>query len=197
MDNNRIAIFYTQENLKKLCMSKVWFVDATFKVVPQGFEQLLIIQTIIEDKKYPLLYALMKRKNEESYNKIFLIIKENIKIINVEWIIVDFEMALCNSCAKNFENAKIRGCWFHFNQIFFRKLIELGCKVLFRQSSLFRTHCHLIAGLAFVPSNMIQDEYENLKFYFDHLSTVNPNIINIMNWFKNNFIVNTVGLNHI
>jgi hypothetical protein len=108
--DNRIIIFCTSKNLTLLCSSDIRFIDVTFKVVPNGFEQILIIKTVVKNKKHSLFFALMKKKNEISYDKVFSLIKEKESNIKVSWIIVNFELALVNSCIKNFENVRVRGC---------------------------------------------------------------------------------------
>ena len=138
----------------------------------------------------------MKKKNEISYDKVFSLIKEKESNIKVSWIIVDFELALVNSCIKNFKNARVRRCWFHFDQILFRKVSDLGCKKIFKESPSFRTHCFLISALAFVPPEKTLEEFDNLLFYFEHLQNINEKIFIFAEWFKSNYISNGVGKNH-
>ena len=61
-EDERIIIFCTKNNLNNLKSSKLWFVDSTFKVFPKGFEQLLIIQGLLNNKKYPFIFCIMKIK---------------------------------------------------------------------------------------------------------------------------------------
>jgi len=72
------------------------------------------------DNPIPLLIIPMTNKSYESYNNIFISLKtllENLKIkINYEKLIIiaDYEKALRNSIIKNFSEAKLEGCYFHY-----------------------------------------------------------------------------------
>lgn len=53
----RMLIFTTKENLKKLATSEPWFIDGTFDVVPSIFSQMFSIHCIINTKVIPLVYT--------------------------------------------------------------------------------------------------------------------------------------------
>ena len=46
-----------------------------------------------------------------------------------EFILIDFEYAAIKAFIFCFPNAKILGCWFHFGQCLFRKLVELEAEM--------------------------------------------------------------------
>lgn len=195
-EENRIIVFTTIENVLNLSSQKEWFIDATFKTVPKNFEQLLVIQANVYGKKFSLFFCLMKHKNEASYNKAFEILNRYIENLNLNWIILDYELALYNSLNKNFPGVKLRGCWFHFNQIFQRKLCELGFRKIFKAQPEFRNHCKLILSLAAVPVSDIKIEVSNLKFYFENKRNLKGEIKIVFDWFVLNFVNNEKLANH-
>ena len=75
IDNDRILMFSTEENLKYLHLSKFWIMDGTFKTVPHLFCQLHTIHANDGSETdfviVPLVYALMSTKTEECYRKLF------------------------------------------------------------------------------------------------------------------------------
>jgi hypothetical protein len=45
--------------------------DGTFKVVPEIFYQLYIIHTLYRDHVIPVCYALLRRKDASTYDRLF------------------------------------------------------------------------------------------------------------------------------
>ena len=100
------------------------------------------------------------------------------------------------SLKKNFPQTKLRGCWFHFNQIFQRRIVKLGYFKLYKHNVEFRLRCKLIVSLAFVPLCKITEEIESLKFYFSSkIKLVDESQI-LLNWFDINFNKNKKYMNH-
>ena len=70
-DFNRILLFSTEQNLKKLASDQChWFIDGTFKSSPQHFTQLLTIHAMKYDTILALVFALVPNKTRDSYTKI-------------------------------------------------------------------------------------------------------------------------------
>lgn len=55
-NENRVAAFGNTFLLTEFRTENTFFIDGTFKVVPKPFEQLLIIQGVFKEKKYPLIF---------------------------------------------------------------------------------------------------------------------------------------------
>ncbi|RMZ99552.1 hypothetical protein BpHYR1_050096 [Brachionus plicatilis] len=77
---------------------------------------------------FPAAYILLQNKERETYIKAFTSVKEilvsNNCTLNVQETLTDFELALIQAISITFGNAKIYGCWFHFNQALIRYLFE-------------------------------------------------------------------------
>jgi MULE transposase domain len=111
--DDRILIFASQEQLHILQTAADFLVDGTFKVVPEIFYQLFIIHAVHRQHIVPVLYALLRRKNADTYCRL---IDEVIKIAP-NWspttIMMDFEQASISAFRQKFQNATLSGCYFH------------------------------------------------------------------------------------
>ncbi|KAG0439118.1 hypothetical protein DMUE_2651 [Dictyocoela muelleri] len=68
---NRVIIFSTKENLYHLSMCSSWIAEETFRSCPGNFYKIYTILGIFEGKFFPLVYFIMKRKTQISYEKDF------------------------------------------------------------------------------------------------------------------------------
>ncbi|XP_046806253.1 uncharacterized protein LOC124419743 [Lucilia cuprina] len=97
--------------------------DATFKIVPRGcFNQLLIIYIKYFDEVFPIFFILMDKKTKKAYEGVFQYIKHNIFDMDPAVFITDYEHALRNSLRTVFPNARNVGCWFHYCQAIRRNI---------------------------------------------------------------------------
>ena len=110
------------------------FIDATFKIAPKNYYQILNIIGYDKTKNFnmPVFHIIMSNKSFESYNKIFqeiLNLLDEYKIkINFKNIIIncDFEKSLINAIRNNFKEIKIYGCYFHYVKALWKKASKLG-----------------------------------------------------------------------
>lgn len=120
--DDRILIFASPEQLQILQMATDFLVDGTFKVVPEIFYQLFIIHALYRHHTVPVIYALLRRKNADTYKRL---IDEIIRIAP-NWspasFMMDFELASINSFQLKFPSAMLSGCYFHLRQSLHRKL---------------------------------------------------------------------------
>ena len=106
------------------------FVDGTFRCVPKGFAQCLIVMAYDETTKayVPIMYTLMTSQTESLYSQVFrnLIVASNSKM-TPNSVTCDFEVAMSNSLKSTFQLDSVNGCLFHFKQALRRYLItKLG-----------------------------------------------------------------------
>ena len=94
----------TSEQMKTV---SVIHADATFKVVPKKFYQLLIIHCVFSDVLIPVFYALMTSKSRVLYDALFLCIRNFFPSFKPAKCVVDFETALYSSIQFNFESQSI------------------------------------------------------------------------------------------
>lgn len=86
---NRILIFGRNRRLDILYNSKVWYYDGTFKIAPAIFSQVFVILAEALGGVHPLIYALLPKKQEETYTHNSFI--KNVKTIKT-WIKPDFNI---------------------------------------------------------------------------------------------------------
>ncbi|KAG0433138.1 hypothetical protein DMUE_5438 [Dictyocoela muelleri] len=145
--------------------SKIWLMDATFKSAPKNFSQLFVIHANQIKKRIPLVYCLCGSKSTETYSKIFQIFNRNRKI-EQKYIIYDFEVGLSKAIHENYPSAKIQGCYFHFSQIIWRRVVKQGNSLIYKQDYEYRKIINYLLLLAYVPANMINLESYKLKKTF-------------------------------
>ncbi|POM79640.1 Hypothetical protein PHPALM_2634 [Phytophthora palmivora] len=104
------------------------FVDGTFRCVPNGFRQCVVVMA--EDRaRYlfvPVFYVLCTNCNEATYWEVLdQIIKSTDNNMHPAEIVCDFEIGLIKSVQAQFPNAEVIGCLFHFKQALRRKMKKL------------------------------------------------------------------------
>jgi hypothetical protein len=104
------------------------FLDCTFKVVPKGFSQLLIVMVYSRAhcSYVPVFYILLQSKKENTY---FYALQAAISAtgwrLDACSVTCDFEQALISAVKSQFrKGALFIGCYFHWKQAIKRKLIE-------------------------------------------------------------------------
>lgn len=77
---------------------------------------------------------------------------------------VDFEAALFQSCETAFENAHVRGCFFHLSQNIRRHLIRCpAARDLYKTDAAFTVKARKIPALAFLPPEKVVDGFVHLQ----------------------------------
>ena len=111
-----------------MSQSEKWLFDGTFDKCPKLLKQLLTVHAQYKDELFSCAYCVLPDKDSETYHTIFEKIKEILlqknDEIKVKQIMADFEAALVNQLKISFDQAFIKGCWFHFNQAIIRRLFN-------------------------------------------------------------------------
>lgn len=101
--------------------------DGTFRLVPQLFSQLYTIHGFWMDKVMPLAYCLLPDKFKSTYVAVLEKLKqaaiENGMTFYPPWIMLDFESSALVAVKEVFPTTELKGCYFHFTQCIFRKVI--------------------------------------------------------------------------
>ena len=205
MQNGGNLLIYSNENpfkiviignpeyiLKFTCRQEFKvYMDGTFNSAPYPFDQLYILHSEINGQSFPLLYCFIQGKTQEVYTELFIKIKSCLRIYNVSFepniVQIDFEYAAYNAVCSVFTGAEIKGCFFHFGQALFRKLVSLGLKSRYNNDVNFR-HCfECISSLALIPLHDIM----NAWIYIQSL-LLNPSVETILlfEYVENNWLSN-------
>ena len=155
LDNNRIIIFATDEQMQILGQSGKWFMDGCFKIAPRGlFMQVYIICVEFGNRSTPLVYALLQRKLQATYEEVLRALNNYMFQINVIPTVtsfsMDFEIAAHNAALTVFPNRAINGCFYHLCQSTYRKIQELGLAVRYNQDAVFKNFYGTLDALAFL-----------------------------------------------
>jgi len=106
--------------------------DGTFKSSPKIFLQLYTIHFIYFDVVFPGMYALLPNKSETTYNRMIdlLIAKANSlgKCLLPTTFQIDFEITMFNAIKNKYPDAQIRGCFFHYTQAIYKKVVDVGLR---------------------------------------------------------------------
>ena len=91
-------------------------------MVPEIFYQLFIIHAVYRQHIVPVVYALLRRKNADTYSRLI----DEVAKVAPNWlpvsIMMDFEQASISAFQNKFPSASLSGCYFHLRQSIHRKL---------------------------------------------------------------------------
>ena len=159
---DRIIIFGTLSQLEVLARTPHWFIDGTFKHCPRTFQQILTIHGLRNDRCLPFIFALLPNKAESTYNALFDVLHD-LKQLNPQSVMSDYEKGLRNAVQCKFPNATIRGCLFHFNQCIYRAIQNDGLKKRYDSDADFALNIRHLSALAFVPPADVTATFEFLE----------------------------------
>ena len=97
--------------------------DATFRVVPRLFQQMLVVFLSENGCLLPAFFILMTRRSRELYDAVFQQVAATLGR-PVRHFMSDWEAALAGAAQAVWPAAHISGCWFHFAQAVLRKVID-------------------------------------------------------------------------
>ena len=147
--NNDFLLFFSDFMILRLVENRIWCMDGTFSVVPSPYTQLYTIGYLNNHHVYPCIFAVIKNKKRETYEKLFNLIKSILLGISPEIIKIDFEFAAIQALNLVFPNSKISGCMFHLGQCVFRKVQKLGLASVYHSNNLIKKYTKALCALAF------------------------------------------------
>ena len=155
-------IIFASKFMLKLLEEPVWFIDATFSIVPTSFYQLLtIIVYHTSTRTYaPAAFILMNGKHERLYGAVFSSLVSVCKGYNIHLkplkVMSDFELALRNAIQEVFPSVELMGCFFHYCQCLWMHASKLGL----RAPSRIQTTKKLLVLLKVLPHLEQKDREE-------------------------------------
>lgn len=164
--DERLLVFATEESLQLLGDSASWFMDGTFSVVPNLFAQLYVIHGQVGLDRCPLVFALMQRQTQSSYEELFRFLMSRCHA-DPSSITVDFEKAVHQAIRNVFGNdVTISGCFYHLTQSTWRKIQNLGLADRYKSDEDFRMFCGTLDALALLPVHQVVD---GMRFIRNHI----------------------------
>ena len=165
-DPLRVLIFASSSGIEDLRRYRNWTTDGTFKATPRSFYQLYTIHIQLGGSSIPRIFALLPNKAEEVYTKVFLKVKELVLETPLT-VMSDFEKAAINSIQTVFPRATQTGCFFHFCQSLYRKVVDLGLREKYHNDHNFNIAIRSISALAFLPADDVESGYEDILEAWD------------------------------
>ena len=163
LDPNRIIVFGTNRAARLLIESQNWFMDGTFKIVPQLFYQLYSVHALNRGDVIPCLYVLLSNKTEDTYTRLFTDIKALIPALDPLTVTMDYEKAAMNAATAAFPNAVINGCFYHLAQSVYRNVQAAGLQQRYQVDADFALAARMLPALAFVPIPQVIDYFETVQ----------------------------------
>ncbi len=159
----RIIAFSTEENLRRLRDSEIWFLDGTFKTCPRLFHQLYTIHFMFHGNVFPGVYVFMTGKTQEMYTSMLerLVSSAEAKgiTLNPTFIILDFELASINALQRTFPDERLSGCLFHLGQNIYRNIQKNGLVDAYKTIDNVSLSLRKLSALACLPSEEIYDAF--------------------------------------
>lgn len=157
-DDDKIVIFASPLVRKTLKTYKgMYYADGTFKAAPSPFYQVYTLHidlgsTITSTNIVPALNVLLPNKSEETYSRLFKLLKDNLGI-NMKHFKCDFELAPIKAVRAIFPTIRVTGCFFHYNKAICRKRKKLKVKKMKDGRNTLR----MVALIPLLPSAKIDD----------------------------------------
>lgn len=170
-EDNKILLFATNANLRKVSTAKFWLIDGTFSTVPLQYKQLYTIHGPVgvgeNSRVVSLVYILMNKKTQEIYTAALEMLVDTANemhiLLDPTYIITDFEKAVTNASKEVFPTITSFGCYFHWSQNLIKKLSALGLKKKFSHDVNFYLGMKKIQAISFLPPDRIVPAYQELK----------------------------------
>ena len=113
---NRIVIFSSDWQLELMANCTTLLSDATFNSAPKLFYQLYVFFGVVDDRKLPLSWVLLKNKTTRIYRPMSQIFKRELQRKNsqltVTEIVCDFELGFKSAIETDFKQVRLWGCYF-------------------------------------------------------------------------------------
>lgn len=161
-EENIVFIYEKFFNMFNTLTDGTMRVDGTFRALPKHikFRQLFIISIIYRDRSYPLAYILMKKKNFRSYDTFAKL--KTLLTANITEIMADYEAGTRKALLKNFANARLAGCFFHYCQAIRKNAKRFGLS----KDVKFEQAIKEVSALALLPENYIADGFKEINDRF-------------------------------
>ncbi|GLV31394.1 hypothetical protein CBL_10773 [Carabus blaptoides fortunei] len=156
------------------------------KILALGDEELMLElnkDTIYGDGTFD------KKKNVDTYIRMFEILKILIPNLAPQKVLVDFEKACMSAVRIAFPHAVVKGCYFHLNQSVIRKINSVGLKKMFETSVDAKLKLKSLDALSFVPEYDVRKIFDNLAATFPDEENYND----VFTYFFSTYIEGAAG----
>ena len=186
--DEEVVVFVTDEDLKFMAEAKDLFGDGTFKVAPPGYKQVYTLHAYYDGITYPCVYAVLKDKKQETYEKMIDIVLDLLPVVTfpkATSIMTDFEKSAMNAFQVKFPGAQLSGCYFHLGQSVWRHINgEQIARHRYKTEPDFAIRARMFCALAFVPTDRV---IEFMEILMEDAIEVNDEIQYIARYFQDTY----------
>jgi len=166
-EEDKLLVFTTDDDIRRLSEADKIYMDGTFTVCPNLWSQLYVMHAMVGNVMYPLVYALMPNRRQQTYERLFGHVKDLVMTKTGQPLIpdclqVDFEAAAINAIGNCFPDSSSKGCYFHYAQAIWRKTQNLGLATLYKEDEAVRQWIQRAATLAMLPPHHVQDTWREV-----------------------------------
>lgn len=161
-DQDKILVFSTNTARRIMKKGEYYFADGTFKSTPKPYYQLYVLHLDLKSDEnstniVPVVYALLPNKTEQTYTRLFILIKQRFNI-EIKAFKSDYEIAQINAVSTVFPNADISGCYHHFNDAVWK----YSKKIKLNRTSEGRNVTRMAAMIPLLPANLIPAAWSHI-----------------------------------
>nr|XP_022906669.1 uncharacterized protein LOC111418369 [Onthophagus taurus] len=163
-ENGAYAIIFS--NINKDVKSDLMYVDGSFQINnTESFEYHLITVLIwLDESYYPILFALVNKKNQEIFAKIFKHLRDDLAPnLKPYEIVTDYESSLYYALGEIYLDSHIGGSFYYYTQNIYKKICSLNLSKNLETNSNFRNIYHMLLMLPLLPVNTIEDALNTIK----------------------------------
>lgn len=125
------------------------------------------------------MYALLQKKSQKEYNRLFKALKEKNLPESPESVILDFEKAAANAFHATWRGTQTRLCLFHLSQSLFRRIKKEHLTTLYSQNDAVKSTVRKTAALTFLPVPLVPRAFKIIA-----AANTNKQLVPVLNYFK-------------
>ena len=128
-----------------------------------GQDALYTCMAELDGHSYPALHAFLPNKRSVTYKALFTEMKQHLPEVNLKQLLIDFEASVHKEFRAVFGKIDVTGCFFHLKKNLWKKLGQVAhLQSLYCSDMDFNVFINSIAGLAFVPPDLVPVYYDDL-----------------------------------
>lgn len=204
---NQASIFCIKQFIDRITKNSQLFIDGTFKVVPKFCSQLIVIMCDLNGENsvssiflshqififniifqvYPIAFIAAKSKSYQLYVKVFTYLKHVMKI-DPSKIMIDYEASMRKAVRVVWENASLKGCYFHFTQAIRRRVnsIKALSYLVKSDANAFKIY-KMFMKLPLLPLEKIESGLQTILKFQDDLK-LSKNFKSFNNYFISTWV---------
>ena len=195
-----------QQILTKILLANctILLSDGTFKSARKLFYQLYVVFGVVDDRKLPLSWVLLKNKTTGIHRRMLKFFKRELQRKNLQLtvteIVCNFELGFKSAIQTDYTQVRLWGCYFHFTKALLKKMKDLRLFIQYRDDPLLNGFLGKIFAIGYLPvfyvrqkfyqltqstnARFLKNAYPQLVFFLQYFeltwfTTFPPNLYNV------------------